>query len=60
MFMGVARDYLQWLAQDDAVPGCSWEDGLRALEIVDACRVSSERGTRITLWTEYSRKSVPT
>ncbi len=45
MFMGVARDYLAWLAAGGPAPICGYEDGLRALKIVDACRTSSHTGS---------------
>jgi len=51
MFMGVARDYVDMIDGRLAEKRCTVEDGVAALRIVDACRLSSAEGRRIKLAT---------
>ena len=47
MFEGAACSYLDWLKEGGTPPVCTWEDGRRALRLVDACRQSSDQGQKI-------------
>jgi len=50
MFMGAAREFLGQIDESgDPLLTCTVEDGIAALEIVDACRKSSETGQAVTL-----------
>ena len=48
MFMGVARDYIDMINGNLASKRCTVEDGVAALRIVDACRLSSAEGRTVT------------
>jgi predicted dehydrogenase len=49
MFIGVAREFLGLLQDGNASASCTILDGLRTLEIVEACRQSQQSGTDIQL-----------
>ena len=49
MFMGVARDYIDMIDGRLTAKRCSVEDGVAALRIVDACRLSSAEGRKVRL-----------
>jgi len=49
MFMGVARDYLDLINGRLLDRRCGVEDGVAALKIVDACRLSTAQGRSVTL-----------
>lgn len=48
MFMGVARDFIEMIHGRLADKRCTVEDGVAALKIVDACRLSSAEGRTVT------------
>lgn len=48
MFVAVAREFLQ-VVRGEAKPGCTLEDGLRVLKIVEAARASSSAGSAMEL-----------
>lgn len=49
MFVGVAQEFLELIAGTRTEPSCTLHDGIRALELVDACRQSTEEGRMITV-----------
>ncbi len=49
MFMGVARDYIEMINGSLRDKCCTVEDGIAALKIVDACRLSSAEGRTVVL-----------
>lgn len=49
MFVGVATDFLSLVRGESNGVACSVTDGLRALEVVDACRRSSSTGAAVEL-----------
>ncbi|WP_395739729.1 Gfo/Idh/MocA family protein [Prosthecobacter sp.] len=49
MFLGTAIELLELIRGNRNAPSCSLEDGIAALEVVDACRQSSAQGQSIRI-----------
>lgn len=49
MFLGVAREFLAMIGGNLEEKRCTIEDGIAALKIVDACRISSAEGRVVAL-----------
>ncbi len=49
MFLGATREFLRLVVGETPTPTCSVADGLAVLEVLDACRKSSETGAAVAL-----------
>jgi predicted dehydrogenase len=49
MFMGVAREFLQLIEGSCSRATCTLVDGLKTLEVVEACRQSQRTGCEIDI-----------
>lgn len=49
MFVAVAREFIELIEGDRAEPTCTLSDGLKALEVVEACRESQRAGSEVSL-----------
>jgi predicted dehydrogenase len=47
MFLGVAREFLQLIDNSSVAPSCGIIDGLRTLEVIEACRESQRSGCEV-------------
>ena len=49
MFLDVGREFLRMLNDDDHAPTCTLADGLRVLEVIEACRESQRAGSEVSV-----------
>jgi predicted dehydrogenase len=49
MFLGVAREFLELVNGDRVTPTCTIADGLKVLEVIEACRESQRTGREVVL-----------
>ena len=54
MFVGVAREFLAMIDGQCLTPTCNIEDGLKALEVVEACRESQRTGCDVAVSSRLS------